>query len=254
MALTSYDVGDFARQLTAELLVVMPIYNEEVSIAAVLAEWLAALRSTGASFTLLALNDGSRDGTWARLLELEKSAPKEIVALDKLNTGHGLTCRLGYDIAAASSAAWVLQVDSDGQCDPAYFPEFWRRRAEADCIFGERTSRGDGPARRATSWLCSAASSLATGTSLSDANVPYRLLSVPVLRRALAFIPRHFNVQNVALAVTLRRMPEVRWAQVPIHFRDRQGGTNSINLAQVSKLGIEMLVQLGQLGDPRRAA
>jgi dolichol-phosphate mannosyltransferase len=253
MAILSSRVDEAARQVAVDLLVVMPVYNEQVAIAQVIGEWLIQLRETGASFAILAINDASRDGTWTALLDLEKLHSQNLLVIDHLHSGHGATCRLGYDIAAASSASWVLQIDSDGQCDPVYFSEFWKQREGADAIFGIRKTRGDGLARTATSWACSVASSLLAGTSLADANVPYRLIRVSILQEALAWVPRPFNLQNVALAVILHRNRNVRWRYLPIHFRNRQGGTNSINLFQVARLGLEMLVQIAQLRGPRPA-
>jgi len=240
-----------AQSLDAEILVVMPIYNEEANIACVLEEWISTLKKTGASFTVLALNDGSCDKTAAKLVELERLYGNLLCVINKINSGHGLTCRMGYDIASASNAKWVFQIDSDGQCNPDYFAEFWAKAQESDCVFGRRMSRDDGRARVVTSWLCSNASSILCGQTLVDANVPYRLLRTDVLRQALACIPANFNIHNVALTVTLKRLGEkVRWTYIPIHFRDRQGGSNSIDLLKVSKMGLEMLSKLATIKKP----
>ncbi len=48
-----------------ELAVVMPIYNEETNIEAVVREWIAALQLLGIDFLVLAINDGSKDATGA---------------------------------------------------------------------------------------------------------------------------------------------------------------------------------------------
>lgn len=250
--LFNYTIEPVAKALNAELLVVMPIYNEEANIANVLQEWLAALEKTGTPFAVICLNDGSRDGTAAQLAALEQTHGDKLCVINKINGGHGPTCRMGYDIAVASPAKWVLQIDSDGQCDPGYFNEFWTRAKDADCVFGQRISRDDGRARVVTSWICSHATSLVCGHSLADANVPYRLMRTEVLRKALACVPAAFNIHNVALTVTLKKMGEsIRWAYVPIHFRDRQGGSNSIDLLKVAKMGAGMLFQLGTLKKPQ---
>ena len=249
--LFDFTANPIAKALDAELLVVMPIYNEEANIANVIGEWAAALQKTGISFSILCLNDGSRDSTASKLAELEKVHGDKLCVVNKINGGHGPTCRMGYDIAVGSKAKWVLQIDSDGQCNPDYFADFWAKTKEADCIFGQRTSRGDGQARVITSWLCSTLTSALCGQSLTDANVPYRLIKTELLRQALSCIPANFNIHNVALTVTLKKMGDkVRWAYVPIHFRDRQGGSNSIDLFKVAKMGISMLLDLRLLKNP----
>ena len=65
-----------------------------------------------------------------------------------------------------------------------------------------------------------------------------------VLRRALEHIPPNFNIHNVALTYVLKKLPDVRWEYVAIHFPDRHAGENSINLLKVITWGAEMLLEL----------
>ena len=89
---------------------------------------------------------------------------------------------------------------------------------------------------------------IATGRDLKDANVPYRLIKRDALHRALPSVPERFDMQNVALTFALKRDPSIRWAYVPIKFRARQGGTNSINLRKIIKMGFRMLMQVNRVG------
>ena len=225
----------------AELAVVMPVYNEEANIAAVVGEWIAELQRLGISFVMLPVNDGSRDGTGPALEKLAAQFPGVLAPIGKANAGHGRACRTGYDAAVQSGVAWTLQIDSDGQCDPGFFAGFWSAREQADAVFGVRATRDDGFSRVLISATCRAAASLLTGIDLRDANVPYRLVRTAKLQAALARIPTDFDMQNVALTVALKRDKSVRWAYAPIHFRNRQGGTNSINLKSISRMGWRML-------------
>jgi glycosyltransferase involved in cell wall biosynthesis len=224
-----------------ELAVVMPVYNEEANIEAVVAEWVRELNRLSISFALLAVNDGSRDGTSGVLQRLSEQYPGQVLPVDKANAGHGRACRTGYDLAARGGSAWTLQIDSDGQCDPCFFSSFWSRRDEADCIFGVRTTRDDGMARVLISTACRIMTSALCGIDLKDSNVPYRLIRTPVLKTALSRIPDDFDMQNLALTVALKRDSTLRWKYVPIHFRDRQGGTNSINYLRIVSMGWELL-------------
>jgi dolichol-phosphate mannosyltransferase len=85
------------------------------------------------------------------------------------------------------------------------------------------------------------------GMDLKDVNVPYRLIRTTALQQALECVPADFNMQNTALTLALRRAPAVRWKYVPIHFRDRQGGTNSINLRRIVAMGWELLTNLHRI-------
>ncbi len=253
MARYSFNLQEIGKSLSAPLIVVMPIYNEEASLANVIRQWSDSLSALGITWQMVALDDGSRDRTHDILLKLEDQNPEMLCVVRKPNSGHGSTCRIGYDIAVNSTTEWILQIDSDGQCDPRHFPEFWRRRNNADCIFGVRNSRDDGMARVATSAICRLASSLICGQDLRDPNVPYRLMRREVLARALKYIPSNFNIHNVALTYVLKKLPGLRWDYVPIHFPERQGGENSLGALKVVTWGAEMLLELLRIRIPKES-
>jgi dolichol-phosphate mannosyltransferase len=233
---------------SCELAVVMPIYNEEANIAAVVAEWIEELRRLDIAFELLAINDGSRDGTGDALQDLAERYPDCVTLISKQNGGHGLACRTGYMLAVARAAPWTLQIDSDGQCDPRFFGAFWKARREADAIFGVRTTRDDGLSRVWISAICRGVASGLCGIDLKDANVPYRLIRTSALKKALARVPEDFDMQNLALTVALRRNPAVTWKYMPIHFRARQGGRNSIQFRSIVRMGWELIRNLHRIG------
>jgi glycosyltransferase involved in cell wall biosynthesis len=244
MAHFAFNPAQIGSGLTASLVVVMPVYDEEANISEVITSWSKCLHDLGIPFQIVALDDGSRDRTPKLLLGLEAETPDTLCVVSKPNTGHGTTCRIGYDIAVSSNAEWILQIDSDGQCDPNHFAAFWAKRENTDCVFGLRTSRDDGVGRVITSAICRLASSLICGQDLKDPNVPYRLMRKAILQEALGSIPPSFNIHNVALTYVLKKLGTVRWDYVRIHFPARNGGENSINILKVVTWGAEMLLEL----------
>jgi hypothetical protein len=128
-----------------------------------------------------------------------------------------------------------------------YFREFWGKRTEADCVFGRRVQRDDGTLRMLTSKICKLGSTLLGGRDMVDPNVPYRLMRREVLAEALNKIPASFDIHNVAITFVFKQNSGIRWEYVPIRFRDRQGGSNSINLLNVAHLGTSMLFDLAKL-------
>src|SRR6187455_1365065 len=167
-----------------DLIAVMPVYNEEASVTSVVDEWLEVFAKMGISHRLIAINDGSRDGTLQLLKRSVADSPDHLLIIDQPNSGHGRACRQGYERALAEGAPWILQIDSDGQCDPTYFPAFWQGRLGADCVFGLRAIREDGLLRKMISLGCRILTALATGRDLKDANVPYRLIKREALEGA----------------------------------------------------------------------
>lgn len=248
MPVISLQPDQVTRALTAPLAVVIPVYNEVQSIRDVVAEWATLFAQLSISYQFILVNDGSRDDTLRVMEAMEREDPGHLIVVDKPNAGHGRTCRLGYTAAVASSSVeWVLQIDSDGQCDPSYFREFWEKKETADCVFGKRIHRDDGIARTLTSKICRIGAMLIGGHDLIDPNVPYRLIKKDVLAVALDKIPASFDIHNVAVTLMLKRNRSLRWEYVPIRFRERQGGSNSINLLNVAHLGVSMLFDLAKL-------
>jgi len=217
---------------------VMPAYNEEANIQAVVRQWyptIEQLRGEGVDATLAIANDGSKDSTYAVLRELAQQYPF-LEAIDKPNSGHGATVLYLYRHALDAGADYVFQTDSDGQTDPAEFRRLWDARAEYDLQVGHRNHREDGFSRVMVTKVLKAVVRMTFGVNVTDANTPFRLMRAKALRSLLAQIPDDFFLANVAMsAIAVKRHMRTRW--LPITFRPRQGGVNSINLPRIFKIG-----------------
>lgn len=230
-----------------ELLVVMPAFNERAAIRKVVTEWFQEIENWTERFTFLVIDDGSTDETVRILERLREQFGPRLEIHSRANRGHGQTCLEGYRIACERGAPFVLQIDSDGQCDPQFFFRFWLQREKCDAIFGRRTQRGDGFRRAIVSRVLRFALLLGAGVNVPDANVPYRLIRTSVLAPHLAKIPPTFDLANLALAVLLHRDRALRISSVPIHFRDRYGGEPSVRLGLFGGKAVELFRQLRQL-------
>lgn len=227
--------------LVSKLWVIMPAYNEEEAISSVIHSWSKALRNTAPNHILCMLNDGSKDKTLEKLRTLEKEIPN-LKIIDKRNTGHGPTCIAGYKMALAEGAEWILQIDSDGQCDPCYFALLWQLRNKHPVIYGYRYKREDGISRLVISRLISILVLLASGVWVRDTNVPYRLMRADALKKALPNLPENFSLANILLSVSQQSETGITW--VPIVFRKRSGGVSSMNIRSFFKHAVAVVRQL----------
>jgi glycosyltransferase involved in cell wall biosynthesis len=225
----------------SDLWVVMPVYNEAGAIRAVVEEWLAVLRSGAVPFRLCVIDDGSTDATPAMLAELARAHP-EVEVVTKTNTGHGRTCLHGYRLAIARGARWVLQIDSDGQCDAAHFSELWRLRTAHPLVFGARRVRRDGWWRQSVSWMLALGAAAAAGVWVRDPNTPYRLMRTNVLGQVLDAIPQDVDLANVYLAMVLEMRAPIRW--VPIVFRERLAGRSRRRPWAMVRPGLGVIMRL----------
>ena len=84
-------------------------------------------------------------------------------------------------------------------------------------------------------------------SEVEDANTPFRLIKKDVLEECCLKIPENFNLSNVLLTVLLVKRNKKRVNFIPITFRPRQGGVNSINLKKIVKIGVQAIKDFSQI-------
>jgi dolichol-phosphate mannosyltransferase len=240
-------------RMAAEICVVIPVYNEESCVGEVLREWTNTFEENGLDYGILALDDGSSDRTPVALENWrQKLQSGRLDVIHHANRGHGQTCMEGYRHACESGCSWVLQIDSDGQCDPAFFSGVWDKRNGADVVYGVRSRRMDGWKRSLASMILRLTVRVFSGVWCADANTPYRLMRTQALAPVLGTVPRYFDLANIALAVQLKRAG-CREKTVPIVFRERAGGEPSVPLTRFASKAIELSRQLLRLQQPPKS-
>ena len=221
------------------LFIVIPAYNEQENIKQVVSDWYEVVEKYGEDSRLVVIDDGSRDSTYSILQDMSKKMPR-LTALTKENAGHGATLLYGYRYALDNGADYVFQTDSDGQTLPSEFEPFWIARNKYDVSIGYRNKRRDGLSRIFVTKILRLVVYICFRVYVLDANTPYRLMSAATLKENLAFIPDNFFLTNVALsAIYKKRRQKVHF--IPISFRPRQGGRNSINLIKIFKVGFSSI-------------
>lgn len=103
-------------------------------------------------------------------------------------------------------------------------------------VIGHRCKREDGSSRVFVTRVLKMVIRLCFGVKITDANTPYRLMNSRVLAEEIKYEPKDFNLSNVLLSVLYAKHGRsVRF--IPITFRPRQGGVNSINMKKIFKIG-----------------
>lgn len=218
-----------------KLYIIIPAYNEEANIRRVVDEWYPIAVMAGESSRLVIVNDGSKDSTLSVLQEEQKARPQLIVK-DKENSGHGSTILAGYKFALSEGADYIFQTDSDGQTNPKEFEEFYRCRRHYDMVIGSRKSRQDGISRIFVTKILKFVVFLCFHVWVEDANTPFRLMKAETLKREIKYVPKDYFLTNVLLTVAFtKHQRSIRY--IPITFRPRQGGVNSINMKRIFGIG-----------------
>lgn len=223
------------------LYIVIPAYNEEENIKSVIDDWYKVVEKYNGDgkSRLVIIDDGSKDNTYKIMCDYAKDRPL-FTPITKPNGGHGATVLYGYNYAIEHGADYVFQTDSDGQTLPSEFDEFWEKRKEHDMVIGWRNKRQDGGSRVFVTKTLKFVIKLCFGVSVTDANTPFRLMEVNTLKKYIGYIPKDFNLSNVILSVIyVKKGLKVQF--IPITFRPRQGGVNSINLKRIFGIGKKAL-------------
>jgi dolichol-phosphate mannosyltransferase len=156
------------------VLVIMPAYNAEATLRAV----LKGLREALPKARILGVNDGSVDGTGA-LLRFHCDQTIEFPE----NRGKGAALRAAFKAALDGESRVVLTIDADGQHDPAFAPSILRALDDAHVAIGTRdlSGRQVPRQRRIANFLSTLATRLVSGGVVRDSQSGYRGIRREVL-------------------------------------------------------------------------
>lgn len=200
-----------------DLSVVFPVYNEEENLPILVGEIAAALDGKGWSYEIVAVDDGSTDGSLSVLRELRSAHPTLRVLALARNSGQ----------TAALDAAWhaaqgrfVVSLDADLQNDPADIPSMMRRLEESasDMVIGVRVNRADTWSRKMQSKIGNGVRNWITGDQITDTGCSLKLVRREAIDRVRLFTGMH------RFLPTLVRYAGYKVVEMPVHHRPRQFG------------------------------
>ena len=218
-----------------KLYIVIPAYNEQDTIKKVIDDWYPVVDRIGGESKLVIVNDGSKDRTAEILAECAKTHER-LIGLTKENGGHGAAILYGYQYALDAGAEYIFQTDSDGQTVSSEFWNFWEQRQAYDMVIGQRAKREDGFSRVVVTKVLKLTLLLLFHVNIPDANTPFRLMKAGTLAQYLPLIPPDYNLSNVIISVIYKKK-KLAVKYIPITFRPRQGGVNSINMKKIIRIG-----------------
>ena len=225
-----------------DLIVVMPVYNEEGAIGPVLDKWVDKLDSMNlGAYEIHAYNDGSKDRTGEILEEYAGKYSGKVVAHNKANSGHGPTILQGYR-ENVDSADWMFQIDSDDEMSPELFGELWEQREDYDFLLGKRDGRKQALPRKIISFVSRLSVRLFYGKSVWDVNAPYRLMRCSAFKEIYEDIPANTFAPNVIIS-GMAAQRKLRCFEMPVPQRDRQTGEVSIKKWKLFKAAVKSFGQ-----------
>jgi hypothetical protein len=200
-----------------ELSVVVPCFNENPHLEGVLLGWLQELREQALSFEIIAVNDGSLDGTGRTLDKLRKDNP-EIRLFHQLNTGSVRAYRRGYEMARGQ---FVLSISANGRCEPSDFSSLWNKRLGSQLVLAQRTHRLDSFLSRKSSSFVSSLAYRLFNLKVEEPGIGFRLFMREPLLPLLEQIPIEWHSFHWAVTVLIGQNYPSGISEVKVPYRHR---------------------------------
>ena len=232
-----------------DISVVIPIYDEEGNVEPLCRELSAVMTALGRPYEIILVDDGSRDGTYARLAAVYAREPHVRVIRFTRNFGQTAAFAAGF---AYARGRLIVTLDGDLQNDPADIPALLELAREHDVVCGWRKHRRDAFFTRhvpsvVANWLLA----LTSGVRLHDNGCSLKVFRAEVVKRLTLRPGMHRYLPALAGQLGTRVI------EVVVNHRPRRHGRSKYGLSRTFRVvndifGMRRLMR--QAVDPGPAA
>jgi glycosyltransferase involved in cell wall biosynthesis len=213
--------------------VVVPVHDEERSVALLHEEIAAALGPLGRPWEVVFVDDGSTDGTFGALTRLHAAHDGVRVVRLRRNFGKAAALQAGFEEAQGDV---LVTIDGDLQDDPAEIPRLLAKLEEGfDLVSGWKTKRRDPVTRRVPSRVFNWASGAVSGLRLHDLNCGLKAYRAEVLEGLRIYGELHRFIPVLA------HYRGFRVAELPVHHRPRSFGRSRYGLERYVRGFLDLL-------------
>jgi glycosyltransferase involved in cell wall biosynthesis len=198
------------------------VYNERENLAPLLEEMAPNLRTI--AHEIIAVDDGSTDGSLDELRALQRVYPALHVIGFRANAGQSAAVAAGFDAARGDV---VVTLDADGQNNPADIPRLLQllsARPNSAAVVGYRVRRADSRWKRIQSWLANSIRNWITRDAVRDTGCALKVIR----RSAAAGLPRFDGMHR--FLPTLLRAQGGDVLEVPVEHRARVFGRSKYGM------------------------
>ena len=220
--------------MEVDVSVVVPVFNEEGNLEDLFKRLCPVMDSTGKSWEVIFVNDGSRDSSGEILRSFHKKRP-DVVKLIDFNGNFGQHTAI---IAAFErvSGKVVVTIDADLQNPPEEITKLLKRIDEGyDAVGGYRKQREDTFMRRYASKFVNFMRDKMTNIRMKDQGCMLRAYTRDIVKAVLSTNERSMFIP--ALAYTFASNPD----EIEVEHAQRQSGTSKYNLYKLIRLNFDLI-------------
>jgi len=156
-----------------DISVVSPVFNEEENLPLLAQQIVGVLCPLKRSYEIIFVDDGSTDGSYAKLRELQKEYGEIRLLRHRINSGESAAELTGFRHARGQT---IITIDSDLQNDPADIPAMLAMLETCDVVCGRRNKREDSWLKRVSSRVANWVRNALLHDSIHDAGCTYRAI------------------------------------------------------------------------------
>ena len=213
--------------------VVIPVHDEERSVALLYDELRSALESLHTEWEAIFVDDGSTDGTFAALTRLHNGSSNVRVVRLRRHFGKAAALGAGFDQAHGET---VVTIDGDLQDDPAEIPRLLAKLDEGfDLVSGWKTHRRDPLPRRVLSRIFNSVTSRFSGVRLHDMNCGLKAYRAEVVHGLRLYGELHRFIPVLA------HYRGFRIAELPVNHRAREHGRSRYGIERYLRGFLDLL-------------
>ena len=217
--------------------IVVPIYNEYDNLPDLIGRIHDAMAPQPWSFELIAVDDGSTDGSAKRLQELAATRPWVRAVCLVRNYGQSSALQAGFDRVRGR---YVVTLDADLQNEPLDIPLLLQRLKtdpDVDMVSGWRKQRQDKAlSRRLPSVIANRLISRSTGVHLHDYGCALKAYRRPIIDRIRLYGELHRFIPSLA------KQAGARITEVPVRHHARTHGVSKYGIDRTFRVILDLLL------------
>ena len=228
-----------ARTAAPDVSIVVPIYNEVENLPDLVERIAQAMAGQALSFELLAVDDGSKDGSADRLRELAATRPWLRPVFLARNYGQSSALQAGFDRVRGR---YVVTLDANLQNEPGDIPLLLQRLETdpgVDMVSGWRKDRQDAElSRKLPSRIANKLISSATGVHLHDYGCALKAYRRPIIDRIRLYGELHRFIPSLA------KEAGARITEVPVRHHARTRGVSKYGIDRTLRVILDLILMV----------